>query len=383
MGSSRPPRSTNTASCHAGRTAEVVQLVDDRADGAAGEQHVIDQQDVACRQWQTAGGWRRRGRRPCPRCAEVVAVQGAGDHAVHARQTQVGLQFFSQPGAARPDAHQRPCRACSKARCTPVQQFAVQRLRRPGSRCSWLKCSRKNCSRIMHGRGCVGVLGGTAGQGLGGGVALVHLVHRQTQAAMQLAGKTLGAPGVVVRRAPSGWYRHAHHQGVGLPFACTSFVDRGKTCIPLDGDGASAACPWRSRAVARWPRPPVCVPKSKARKEDAAARPEVANLGAVRSLMRAPPPATEHARVYAQQRPARLLVALRPSGVSKMTSGVASTVSQPLRLISSSSWPARPAAVAQRHQHTFWTVPRGPCASSTSLLVVMASWPPGTAKVEV
>jgi hypothetical protein len=47
MGNSRPPRSTSTASVHAGRAAEVVELVDHGADGAAGVQHVVEQQDVA------------------------------------------------------------------------------------------------------------------------------------------------------------------------------------------------------------------------------------------------------------------------------------------------------------------------------------------------
>jgi hypothetical protein len=47
----------------------------------------------------------------------------------------------------------------------------------------------------------------------------------------------------------------------------------------------------------------------------------------------------EHARIEAQQRH-RTVVALGSTGVSKMISGTASTVSQPLRPSSSSSWPA-------------------------------------------
>ena len=47
IGSSRPPRSTSTASATLRRAAEVEELVDRGADRAAGIQHVVDQHDLA------------------------------------------------------------------------------------------------------------------------------------------------------------------------------------------------------------------------------------------------------------------------------------------------------------------------------------------------
>ena len=58
---------------------------------------------------------------------KVVAVKGAGDHARSARQAQVALQAFGQPGAAAPDAHQG--RVVVQQGTHAVAQFGVQRLR--------------------------------------------------------------------------------------------------------------------------------------------------------------------------------------------------------------------------------------------------------------
>jgi hypothetical protein len=78
-------------------------------------------------------------------------------------------------------------------------------------------------------------------------VALVHLVHRQAEAAVQLAGEALRAAGVVVRRA------------VGVHRARRPPARRVATRRSA-GDGAKRASPsaaivvsglaWRSRRVA-------------------------------------------------------------------------------------------------------------------------------------
>ena len=50
---------------------------------------------------------------------------------------QVGMQPLGQPGAARPDAHQRACRACNR-RAHAGQQLGVQRFGVEVAACSWL-----------------------------------------------------------------------------------------------------------------------------------------------------------------------------------------------------------------------------------------------------
>eukprot|EP01137_Pigoraptor_chileana_P001619 Opistho-2@39505 len=71
--------------------------------------------------------------------------------------------------------------------------------------------------------------------GLGGAVALVHLEHRQAMAAAQLAGELQRARGVLVGRAV-GVVRHAHHQGVGLPFL-QALRDLHEARVALGGNG--------------------------------------------------------------------------------------------------------------------------------------------------
>src|SRR5690606_3588018 len=73
MGSSRWPRSTRTASCPA-RGPDVVQRVEGGADGPAGEEHVVDEDDQAAVDAVTGdlgAGQRTRGVH-----AQVVAVHG-------------------------------------------------------------------------------------------------------------------------------------------------------------------------------------------------------------------------------------------------------------------------------------------------------------------
>ena len=70
------------------------------------------------------------------------------------------------------------------------------------------------------GRGGVQVTGAIS-MGLGGGIALVHLVHGQLEAALQLAGKSASPQGIFVLGAV-GMEGHAHHQGIGAKRASPS-----------------------------------------------------------------------------------------------------------------------------------------------------------------
>ena len=108
---------------HAGRPAEVEQLVDHGAHGAAGVQHVVDQHDVPAvdlERQPVASAPAARPREPkSSRCSahEITPCCRAG---------QVALQALGQPGAARPDADQHACRGCSSGR-TPRSRSRVQR----------------------------------------------------------------------------------------------------------------------------------------------------------------------------------------------------------------------------------------------------------------
>ena len=74
------------------------------------------------------------------------------------------------------------------------------------------------------------------GQGLGGAVSLVHLVHRQRHAGAQLPRKFQGHGRIFVAR-PIGVKRHPHHQGIGLPFAHTGLGLVQSRLIGVRADG--------------------------------------------------------------------------------------------------------------------------------------------------
>ena len=109
-----------------------------------------------------------------------------------AGQLQVGLQPLGQPGAARPDADQRACPGSQQARARRAQQVGVQRfgVEASGSG-SCMRCCR-NCSRISAAA-AASTSRAPCAQRLGRGVALVDLVHRQAEAAVQLAREALRA----------------------------------------------------------------------------------------------------------------------------------------------------------------------------------------------
>jgi hypothetical protein len=270
--------------------------------------------------------------------AEVVAVQvlEITPGLPTASRPAGRLQPLGQPGAART--------RCPPARHRGGSSCARRRAARPYS------ASASSCSVLMSRFSAA-----SAGTGRGSPrqrrhrgharrcaaasvvrVALVDLVHRQAEAAVQLAGEALGAPGVVVR-APSGWKGTPTTSASG----CHSAIRRRwrRSGIAFGSHGGQRLA-WRSRVL------PVATPTLECRSQ----MPGLGRLGLRAAPRRAPaawPQGTsgmprllaEHARVEAQQRH-RTVVALGSTGVSKMIAGSASTVSQPLRPSSSSSWPA-------------------------------------------
>ena len=145
---------------------------------------------------------------------------------------------------------------------------------------------------------------GTIGQRLGGGVALVDLMHRQVKAAVQLAREAPCALRVVVRRAV-GMEGHADHQRLWLPFLHQR-VDRGKARFALCSHRASAAAPGAAASCPRPRRRGAC--RSRRRETNRAQHRHVASASScVPRLLR------QHARVEAQQRQRARRSAARPA----------------------------------------------------------------------
>src|SRR5664280_39685 len=111
----------------AGRTAEIVELVDGGADGAAGVEHIVDQDDAAALDLERQAGV--VGARGQTALRKIVAVQGARDDACLAAQRQIALQPFGDPRATRPDADQHGVRAEQGADAgeqARVERFGVE-----------------------------------------------------------------------------------------------------------------------------------------------------------------------------------------------------------------------------------------------------------------
>jgi hypothetical protein len=164
-----------------------------------------------------------------------------------ARQAQVGLQPFGQPGAAGPDAHQGGIGAQQAAHA--VAQLGVQRL---GIKLQHHGGGPRLQVLFEDQRGGRGVgIGRAGGQRLGGRVALVHLVHRQPEAAVQLAGEAPGAPGIVVLGAPSGWKGTPTTSASG----CHSAIRRPMAAKRASPSAATVFSGWPGAAgCCRWPR---------------------------------------------------------------------------------------------------------------------------------
>ena len=89
--------------------------------------------------------------------------------------------------------------------------------------------------------GCARIrIAGPLGMGLGGAVALVDGVDGQAEAAVELAGKTRGGPGHLVRLTVRV-ARDADHQRIGLPLGDEA-GDGGKTGIALDLERRPGLC---------------------------------------------------------------------------------------------------------------------------------------------
>ena len=103
IGSSRPPRSTSTASSIARRPAEVEQLVDRGANAAARVEHVVDQHDRRALDLERQLG--ALDLRLQALAAEIVAIERDVDEAdrVVARRSSL-REPLGDPGAARIDA---------------------------------------------------------------------------------------------------------------------------------------------------------------------------------------------------------------------------------------------------------------------------------------
>jgi hypothetical protein len=205
------------------------------------------------------GRWWRRARGQAAR-AEVVAVQGAGDHAVFARAGP-GRRCSRSASQAPPD--QMPTRAASgrSSRRTPAQ-FGVQRLGIE-LQCGVMRArrfaeilvedQRRRRPRQHHAPLAVG---------LGGGVALVHLVHRQAKRPCSWRAK----------RGRAGCCRAARRRGGrARPPPARRAATRDQPAMAAKRASPSAATvvsgwAWRSRLLP-VATPTRRVPKSKARND--------------------------------------------------------------------------------------------------------------------
>ena len=109
------------------RPPEIHQRVHGRADGAAGVEHVVDQEDVTA--FDPEGQMRGVTRHGHATAREVIAVQGRRDAAMRFGAAQVMAEAFSQPSTARPHAHQRRIglrQAAHGGEQVGVKRFGVQ-----------------------------------------------------------------------------------------------------------------------------------------------------------------------------------------------------------------------------------------------------------------
>ena len=257
------------------RPAEVEQLVEHGADRCG-----------RCRARRRPAGWaapsiegqaRGDGCRLQAARAEVVAVQRAGSRRAR-RQPRSRLQPLGQPGAARPDADQHAPRVGLQQARTPRRSAYSLRRQAPwwhsaGACRNCLEDDRRRRRRRHRAR---------RRPAFGGGVALVDLVHRQPEAAMQLARETLRARVLsCARRRDDG---HPTTSASGCHSAISG-ADRPSARVAPRPGGAVAAWPGACTVSCRPATPTRRVPKSKASK--------VRLRGPVQrgeALRRAPPP---------------------------------------------------------------------------------------------
>ena len=251
-----------------------------------------------------------------PRAAlrEVVAVQRARDHARRAREAEVLLQPLGQPGAAGPDADQHASGLQQRAHAAEqlgVERFGVE-LSRVDRLGGVMAGSARYCSRMIAAARAASTIGARRRCArLGRRVALVDLVHRQAEAAVQLAREAPRAPRVVVRRAV-GMERHADDQRSRAATRRSARRSRRSAPRPRRRPSsaaspcASASCRWRRRRGG-------CRNRKRERTSGSGARPAAHAAQRRRRLMRAPPPELSMRGVDAEQRQ-RLVVALaRPA----------------------------------------------------------------------
>ena len=88
---------------HFGGATVIKQLIQHRANGAAGVEHIVEHDEVRAIDFK-----RELGLAPIAQAAlrKVVTVHGGGDAARLAFEAQIFLQACRQPSAARGDAHQ-------------------------------------------------------------------------------------------------------------------------------------------------------------------------------------------------------------------------------------------------------------------------------------
>ena len=216
--------------------------------------------------------------------AEVVAVQRAGDDAGCAGAAA------GRAAGARPARRRRtrcpPARlsGCSRPR-TPPQQVGVQRFGVEVQQCAHGRRLRRNWSRISAAE-AASTSRRAGGQRLGGGVALVDLVHRQAEAARATGGRSAARARVLSCARAVGMEGHADDQRVGLPFARSAARWR-----------RSARRPRRAMRLQRLaPGAAACCRRPRRRGgSEVESQKGLSGPGgrrARRALMRAPPPAT-------------------------------------------------------------------------------------------
>ena len=287
---------------HAGRAAEVEQLVDHGADRAAGVEHVVEQQDVRCRR-SSNGSWVASVPRGQAARGEVVAVQRAGDDAGAAagRPRSACSRSASQAPPDQMPTSTRVGRAAAAAR--RASSSAVQRLGvglQQVAAGSWQ--APQELFEDQRGRAGVGIAG-AVGERLGGAVALVDLVHRQLEARRAAGARSARARRVLSCSAPSGWNGTPTTSASGC-HSRTMRVDRRQARVALRPRWCAAA----SRGAAAVADGDADAPRAEVEGQEAqrgrvaahrtalcATRVGMRVPGRPRALMRAPRPATASA----------------------------------------------------------------------------------------
>ena len=182
-----------------------------------------------------------------PRAPKSSRCKVLRDHAVRAGAGP-GRAAAARP-ARRRRTRCRPARASGAQQAAhAAQQVGGTALRRRGAECWLIRGVAQKLFEDHRRRRRVGI-GRAFAPAPRRGVALVDLVHRQLEAAAQLAREAARAARIVVLGAV-GVERHADHQRVGLPFGDQRCRSAAKRASPSARDGASAACAARLRRVA-------------------------------------------------------------------------------------------------------------------------------------